>query len=273
MAQPLARPELSELTQRVLSTVVILPFAAAAIWLGGWYFGGLVACVAVAMGRELSNLCRAGTTLCFIVVAVMLTVASMSFAGLMGESFVCAVAGTVLAIVMARISATVAPYLLSAGVAYISLALLAIVWLRLAEEGGIAVFLWMVAVVIATDVGAYFAGRGIGGPKFAPRVSPAKTWSGLVGGVVSASLAGVVALTATGGGEYVFVALASGALAVVAQIGDLIESGVKRNVGVKDSGNLIPGHGGVLDRLDGFLTVAPVTALMTWIAGGSPLEW
>ncbi len=80
-------------------------------------------------------------------------------------------------------------------------------------------------------------------------------------------------LAATGGGGYLWVVLASGTLAVVAQAGDLIESAVKRHVGVKDSGNFIPGHGGVLDRLDGFLTVAPVTALMTWIAGGSPLEW
>ncbi len=127
--------------------------------------------------------------------------------------------------------------------------------------------------MIATDVGAYFFGRLIGGPKLAPRISPAKTWSGLAGGVGCAACAGVLVAIAVDGGNIVLIAVLSGVLAVVAQIGDLIESVVKRHFGVKDAGNLIPGHGGVLDRLDGFLTVAPVTGLMTWIAGGSPLRW
>lgn len=273
MAQPLAQPEFSELTLRVLSAAVILPVAFAAIWFEGWYFGGLVLSIAAAMAWELSHLCRAGAALRWIAVTSLLLVAGLSFAGYMGEGFACAVAGMIVTIAVSRISAVSSPYLMSFGIAYISLALLSLVWLRFAEIAGIATFCWMVAVVVATDIGAYFGGRGIGGPKLAPRVSPAKTWSGLCGGVVCAALAGTLILAAVGGGDYIWIVLTSGALAVVAQFGDLVESGVKRHVGVKDSGNLIPGHGGVLDRLDGFLTVAPATALMTWIAGGSPLEW
>ena len=273
MAQPLARPEFSELTLRVMSAAVILPLAIAAIWSGGWYFGGMVLLIAAAMGWELSRLCGTGPVLGLIVIAVLLLVAGLSFAGLPREGLACAIVGTIIAVAASRIGAVEAPNLFAAGVAYISLALLSIVWLRVAENAGLVPFCWMVAVVVATDIGAYFAGRGIGGPKLAPRVSPAKTWSGLAGGAVCAALAGALILAATGGGGYLWVVLASGTLAVVAQAGDLIESAVKRHVGVKDSGNFIPGHGGVLDRLDGFLTVAPVTALMTWIAGGSPLEW
>lgn len=273
MAQPLARPEASELTQRVLSAAVILPLAVAAIWFGGWYFGAMILAAAFAMGWEFSRLCRATPFLGAAVVAILLLVAGLSIFDLFQAAFATGAAGMVGAAVWCRISVAQAPKLLPAGIAYIALALLSIIWLRFVGDAGATLFFWMVAVVVATDVGAYFAGRGIGGPKLAPRISPAKTWSGLAGGAVCAALAGILVLAATGGGSYIGIALASGALAVVAQAGDLIESALKRHVGVKDASGLIPGHGGVLDRLDGFLTVAPVTALMTMVAGGSPLEW
>lgn len=273
MAQPLARAEASELTLRIMSAAVILPLALAAIWFGGWYFGAMILAVALAMGWEFSRLCQATPVLSVAVVATLLLVAGLSLFDLMRAAFAVAAVGMVAGAVLCRIIGAQAPKLLPAGIAYIALALLSIVWLRFTGDAGPALFLWMVAVVVATDVGAYFAGRGFGGPKLAPRISPAKTWSGLAGGAVCAALAGILVLAAIGGGGYVWVALASAALAVVAQAGDLIESALKRHVGVKDAGKLIPGHGGVLDRLDGFLTVAPVTALMTLIAGGSPLEW
>ena len=273
MAQSLAQSEVSELTLRVLSAAVILPLATAAIWFGGWYFGGMVALIAIAMGWELSKLCRAATVMRFLVIATIFLSVVLSYVGLIRETFAFVIAGAIFIAVFGRINRSEAPRLLPTGVVYISLALLAIVWLRFADEAGRALFFWMVAVVIATDIGAYFAGRTIGGPKLAPRISPSKTWAGLAGGVVCAALSGTFVLTLTGGSAFWWIALSSGAFAVVAQLGDLIESTVKRRLGVKDSSNIIPGHGGVLDRLDGFLTVAPVTALMTWIAGGSPLEW
>jgi len=163
--------------------------------------------------------------------------------------------------------------LLVAGAGYVACAMVAVLWLRQAPGIGFATVLWIVAIVVATDVGAYFAGRGIGGPKLAPRISPSKTWAGLIGGVVCAGFSSAAVLWLTDAAGSVWTVVFGGLLAVVAQSGDLLESAVKRHFGVKDSGSLIPGHGGVLDRLDGFLTVAPMVALVTWGASGSPLKW
>src|SRR5215468_347717 len=113
------------------------------------------------------------------------------------------------------------------------------------DDGRVAVF-WLLGIVWATDIGAYAAGRALGGPRLAPRVSPNKTWAGLAGGVVGAALAGA-AVAAAGSAPVGGLALAGGVLAVVAQAGDLGESLAKRRFGVKDTGTLIPGHGGLLD--------------------------
>jgi len=137
--------------------------------------------------------------------------------------------------------------------------------------------LWLVALVIATDIGAYFAGRLIGGPKLMPRISPKKTWAGRVGGMAAAACIGALATTLVAGDEgrapVMAVALLSALLAVVAQTGDLAESAVKRNFNVKDSGTLIPGHGGLFDRLDGFLITLPALALLVALTGMSVLQW
>ncbi len=126
------------------------------------------------------------------------------------------------------------------------------------------VVLGIVAVVIATDTGAYFSGRAIGGPKIAPRISPSKTWAGLAGGMVAAGLVSLGFFASNGGGPLTAMGLAAFAigavLAIVAQAGDFLESWLKRRAAVKDSSNLIPGHGGVLDRVDGLLPVAIVSA-------------
>lgn len=145
------------------------------------------------------------------------------------------------------------------GLAYIAFAAYSLAILPL------EVVLGIVAIVIATDTGAYFSGRAIGGPKIAPRISPSKTWAGLAGGATAAALVSF-AFFYSNIGERAFspmglVALGIGALlAVVAQAGDFLESYLKRRAAVKDSGNLIPGHGGVLDRVDGLLPVAIVAA-------------
>jgi len=273
MAQPLARPDLSDLTVRVLSAAVMLPLAVAAIWLGGWPFLVLMVLIAAAMGWEWSALCHAATWQRGFVVVVMVLSALLAAGGAYREAFSCIAAGSLFTAVVSRIGRCDAPILLPVGVVYIAVALLSIAWLRLLPEAGLQTVLWMASAVVATDVGAYFSGRFIGGPKLAPRISPSKTWSGLAGGVTCAVIAGVLNVWFMGSGAIAQIAILSGLLAVVAQSGDLIESVVKRHFGVKDAGNLIPGHGGVLDRLDGFLTVAPVTGLMTWFAGGSPLKW
>ena len=148
------------------------------------------------------------------------------------------------------------------GAAYVGLPVLALLLLR-SQEGGLVLAFWAMALVWATDIGAYFAGRSIGGPKLAPAISPNKTWAGLGGGVLAAGAFGA-ALHLWGGLPFVLAA-ATPLLAVLAQAGDLYESWLKRRAGVKDSGNVLPGHGGVLDRLDGLVPVAPIAALLVEI--------
>ena len=121
---------------------------------------------------------------------------------------------------------------------------------------------WLLIVVWTTDTAAYVVGRGVGGPRLAPSISPGKTWSGLGGGVIGASLASVITAWALGSERWVQFAGLGAAFAVLAQLGDLAESALKRRAGVKDSGSLIPGHGGVLDRVDGLLLTAPALTVL-----------
>ena len=136
---------------------------------------------------------------------------------------------------------------------------MALLWLRDRAPQGLELVFWVFIVTWTTDIGAYFAGRAIGGPKLAPSISPNKTWAGLIGGMASAGLAGL-AWT-----QYVMLPVSliwlAPAFAAAAQGGDLFESWLKRRAGAKDSGTLLPGHGGILDRLDGLVVVAALTAL------------
>ncbi|QZH76720.1 MAG: phosphatidate cytidylyltransferase [Erythrobacter sp.] len=165
---------------------------------------------------------------------------------------------------------------LGGGILYVAGAA-AVLWLlrnspALAERGWLAV-LSILLPVIATDIGAYFAGRTIGGPKIAPRISPSKTWAGLVGGMMAAGamLAAINLVKGRGDDQTVvsfvlFSTLLGAVIAVVAQAGDFFESWMKRRAGVKDSGNLIPGHGGLFDRVDGLLPVLLLVGLIDWLA-------
>ncbi len=158
------------------------------------------------------------------------------------------------------------PGLLVAGLAYIALVWVSLHSLRAAPSGLLNV-LFVMLVVWSGDVGAYAAGRAFGGPRLAPAISPGKTWSGALGGTLCAILAGVaVART-----HFAAAALLAFGLAVVAQLGDLLESAVKRRFGAKDSGSIIPGHGGLLDRLDGVLAASPAALAVSWAAGPGPL--
>jgi phosphatidate cytidylyltransferase len=150
---------------------------------------------------------------------------------------------------------------------------LATLWLRAGEPLGLALVAWLISAVVATDVGAYIAGKKIGGARLAPRISPNKTWAGLLGGMLaSAGVGWGVGIVITDADPMVISGL--GALvAITAQIGDLLESLLKRKFGVKESGGLIPGHGGVLDRLDGHLMVILVTSIVVVVSGQTPLLW
>jgi phosphatidate cytidylyltransferase len=146
----------------------------------------------------------------------------------------------------------------AAGFVYALVPALALLWIRDRAPDGFYLLIWVFIVTWSTDIGAYFAGRAIGGPKLAPAISPNKTVAGLLGGMFSASLAGYawVELTRISGTLFWLAPL----FALAAQAGDLFESGLKRRAGVKDSGNWLPGHGGALDRLDGLVVVAALTA-------------
>ena len=152
--------------------------------------------------------------------------------------------------------------------AYATAALIAAVWLRHDPEYGFAAVLFVLLIVWATDSGGYFAGRGIGGPKLWPRVSPNKTWAGAAGSVFAA-LAVAGGFVAAGSGSALRLLVIAIVLSVASQLGDLFESAVKRRFGVKDSGSIIPGHGGLLDRLDGFVAAVVVAAAIGIWRGGS----
>jgi len=159
------------------------------------------------------------------------------------------------------------------GPAYLGTACLAFLWLRLTDTFGVLACLWIVLVVASSDIGGYFAGRLVGGPRLWPRVSPGKTWSGAFGAVGLAFLAGGVFSWATTGTYYGEVCAVSAACSALAQAGDLAESALKRRFGVKDSGRILPGHGGVLDRLDGLLAATLVVAFVTLWRGQTVFIW
>ena len=157
---------------------------------------------------------------------------------------------------------------MAAGLIYAGALLLAPLILRRDAELGFVVMLFVFAIVWATDIVAYFVGRALGGPKLWPAVSPKKTWSGAVGGTFGGLLAGILVAKSAGlvvAPMLVFVALC---LSIVAQAGDLLESAIKRHFGAKDASQLIPGHGGLMDRLDGFLTAAAAAVMVGLLRGG-----
>ena len=162
-------------------------------------------------------------------------------------------------------------FTLAAGTCVIWAAAAALIWLR-AGEYGLGNVLFLLALVWATDIGAYLIGRALGGPRLAPRISPGKTWAGAAGGLAFAASAGIAAAAISGTRIAPAVAIALG-LSVIAQAGDLVESAMKRRFGVKDSGRLIPGHGGLLDRLDSTIAVALAGALLAFVRGAGVVLW
>jgi phosphatidate cytidylyltransferase len=162
---------------------------------------------------------------------------------------------------------------LAAGPLYLGLPCALLIWLRADAIDGRETVLWLFIVVWASDIGAYLAGRTFGGPRLAPRISPGKTWSGAIGGLVIAGVVGCLVALAFGH-EHPARALAIATLfSLIAQLGDLAESWLKRRFGVKDSGNLIPGHGGLLDRVDALLLAALAMGLLTAVREGSIVAW
>lgn len=254
-----SKPAPSNLVMRALAALVLAPLAIALAYAGGWLWALLVTLVSIGLFAEWLMVVGAGSVALTgagtIVIAMM--GAAVAF-GALKTSVITGVVGGAMVTLIARGKFAWA----ATGFAYAAAALLASILLRKDLVNGFAALMFVLLVVWATDIGGYFAGRSIGGPKLWPRVSPKKTWAGALGGFV-ASLAVAAGFAACGIGKTVPLLLVSAVLSVVSQAGDLFESAVKRRFGVKDSSHLIPGHGGLMDRLDGFVAAV----LAAWIIG------
>lgn len=256
MTTPVKANWIADLPRKALVAVILVAVALGGLIVGGYALWLLVSLFALLMMIEWATLAGAEGADRWIAiggVAVALVALAPGFAhpGWLAVAIIVG-AGVVIGLITRNLQ-------LGGGAPYVCLPVLSLLFIR-AEPSGLTLAFWTLALVWATDIGAYFSGRLIGGPKIAPSVSPNKTWAGLGGGMLAALATGL--LFHLFGGLTIGLALASAALAVVAQAGDFFESAIKRNAGVKDSGTILPGHGGVLDRLDGVVPVAIVVALV-----------
>ncbi|WP_176473883.1 phosphatidate cytidylyltransferase [Actibacterium ureilyticum] len=238
-----------DLRQRLLSGAAMAGAGVALIWAGGIWFAALTALVSGLMLWELSRMLAPEKTAEALQIAVIGGLAVLLARALPGlYTFPILAAPAIVGIgLLKRHPLLFAPFALAILVAGHGLS-------GFRDTYGVVWLFWLVLVVIATDVFGYFAGRFIGGPKFWPRVSPKKTWSGTVAGWIAAALIGVIFRQFTNAGpDLPWISMA---LSLASQMGDIAESALKRRMGVKDSSNLLPGHGGLFDRFDGLLGAA-----------------
>lgn len=254
----------SNLRLRMIASIAMIAVATVAIRAGGLLFWLLAVVLSLLMMAEWSNLAGASPREKRIgQFALSVPLALTAPASLILESRYFFTLGLLAGAAFFVVIVTRRRQL-AGGVLYCGLPVLALVVLR-RQEAGLVLAFWTLALVWATDIGGYVAGRAIGGPRLAPRISPSKTWAGLLGGVALA--AGLGAFLHIRHGLPFPLAAATPLLALLAQAGDLFESRLKRRAGVKDSGDILPGHGGILDRLDGLVPVAPVAALLVLLPG------
>ncbi|HEY4161713.1 MAG TPA: phosphatidate cytidylyltransferase [Dongiaceae bacterium] len=279
-ADPTAK-RTSSLTLRLISAAVLIPIVLLAAYFGfPWWnllvivFGGVMIwewCSVSSRSRD-----SFGETI-VTTVLIVLGLAALSFWAWSGFAlpnlWLALMVGVLLTALIAMPRQHLAGLWFGAGFIYVAVPCTAIIALRSDPTIGLQQILWVVALVIAADTGAYAAGRSIGGPKLAPRISPNKTWAGLIGAIVSAAVVGAIAGTLLDKPSIWPLAALSGAIAIVEQAGDLAESAFKRHFGVKDSGHIIPGHGGALDRVDGLMAVAAAVAGLNYAIGSSVLTW
>jgi phosphatidate cytidylyltransferase len=261
-----AEADSRNLSTRIIAAAVLIPLAIAIAYAGGWLWTALVTAAAVGLFVEWLMVVGGAAEKRIVVSGVIaLVVAGLCLAiGRIDAALAVLAVGLVAVGLMTpeRRNWTAAGFL------YAAVAEIASVLLRLDAVKGFVALIFVLLIVWVTDSGGYFAGRGIGGPKLWPRISPKKTWAGAVGGfVASLAVAGIFAALDLGkAGPLLMI---SGVLSVVSQLGDLFESAVKRRFGVKDSSQIIPGHGGLLDRLDGFVAAVAVAALFGLLRGGA----
>ncbi|WP_147163783.1 phosphatidate cytidylyltransferase [Pararhodospirillum oryzae] len=258
------------LKTRILSALALAPPFLLAVYFGSPWFDVVAMAGGAVMGWEWARICHGGR---FGPSGRMMSVGLALVAALVGPApglALAVIGAAALAVAWLDRAEPEARAWSITGVLYLGVTLMALVWVRWA--GDWTTFVWLLAVVWATDSGAYACGRLIGGPLLAPRISPRKTWAGLIGGAVAALVAGGL-VSSLLGVPSVWVWLLAPALAVISQMGDLFESFVKRRFNVKDSSHIIPGHGGVLDRMDGLLAAAVPVAGIVALFGEGISQW
>lgn len=290
-ADDTSRIGLSNLQKRLISAAVLLPLVTAAIYLGHPLFTLFIAVFAGAAAWEWARIVanqkvagqvtpvptapadRWGLSATLGVVATGLAVLLAGFGGYAGLGLIAIAIGGITTFVSGvfRDARLAAWHLL--GIPYTAIPAMGLVVARNDTAWGMATLLWIIALVVAADTGGYIAGRSIGGPKLAPRISPNKTWAGLAGAVAGAALVGLLTAFIVNHTNVWALVLLSAALGVIEQAGDLVESALKRHFGVKDASHIIPGHGGVLDRVDGLLAVAVAVLVIGEWTGRSVLIW
>ncbi|MDX1739065.1 MAG: phosphatidate cytidylyltransferase [Alphaproteobacteria bacterium] len=254
----------SDLPTRIVSALVILPVSLACIWAGGEVFLIFLTVLSLFCAYEWCRISGLGvsikTSLVFWFGILLSFLTFESEYELLG--YIAIVGATIMVFTASVRRGLGNAILASMGVPYLVLAFVTCFILRDSEQG-VWLLAWLVAMVVATDIGAYAAGRTFGGPKIAPKISPKKTWAGLFGGIVASILVTLVLKFAGVKLTQNAIGIAIAAIIpVVAQAGDFLESWMKRRAAVKESSSLIPGHGGFLDRLDGFLAALPVFTLI-----------
>jgi phosphatidate cytidylyltransferase len=260
---------------RTVSGLVLAPPALLMVYFGFPWVELLLAAAAALMAFEWARmtLTEARALSACLIAATAFGAIAAAASGHGRAALAIAAAGAVAAGVGARLARDPHCAWAAAGAAYIAVPCLAAAWLREATPAGRELMLWILPTIWASDVAAYAVGSTLDGPRLAPRISPKKTWAGAAGGVAGAALVGGVAGSWLGlGGGWSLAALGAAA-SVVGQLGDLLKSAVKRRFGVKDTGRLIPGHGGVLDRVDALLAAIPLVAALAWLKGGRLPAW
>ncbi|MFN3348512.1 phosphatidate cytidylyltransferase [Pseudorhodoplanes sp.] len=259
-------PSSRNLWLRVASAAVLAPLAIAAAWIGGWPFTVFWGIAAIAVWWEWIGLVEpSGRNVVLATGVCALMLQGILFeTGQLSIALMIVALGVLAGIVTAGKRAAPA----AIGVIYASSLLLAALILRSDVAYGFAAIVFLFAIVWSTDVAAFFAGRAIGGPKLAPSVSPKKTWSGAVAGLLLAIAAAIGIAGLFSIGNPVMIGVVAAVLSVFSQLGDLFESGLKRSFEVKDASALIPGHGGVMDRLDGFIFAVAAAAIIGVARGG-----
>ena len=265
MAPPEADGRRANLRRRILSAIVLAPVVLAAVLFGPPWFDLLVLAAAGVLAWEWSRLVGEGG---FGVVGLLLlgTVLLVIGASLVLSPGLAVAAVGIAAAVLFGAAAALGgqrPAWIAAGLAYIALPCIAVIWLRARPATGLDLVVWLMLATWAADTGAYFVGRSVGGPRLAPRLSPGKTWSGFLGGLAAAAIVGGGYAALRGAGDPAAAALAGLVLGLAAAGGDLLESATKRRFHVKDAGAIIPGHGGLFDRVDGLLLAILATAVLT----------